>query len=99
MVERSKYYGELGYRDAYKAISEVSTEILEVQDHLRQLRPESPLLPLITVDAPSETIFFGKGFGDYISQQTGAARSRLGNWFSGLGHYIDLMETQAREAA
>jgi len=97
MGEKSIYYGDLAEYDVQKAYAEIGPEIIESQDNLRNVSPEHTLLDLISVDIPGDLISFSPEFGDDISKWTGIPRKEIGNWYYGMGHYIEQMNSETEK--
>ena len=97
MGGRAEYYGEWAERDVRVAYREVGPEIIEAQERLRSFSPNHILLPLISVNIPSDYIRFVDGFGDHVSKWTGIPRNEIGNWYVGLGHYIEQMNSETEK--
>ncbi|MFA5992343.1 MAG: hypothetical protein WC796_01410 [Candidatus Pacearchaeota archaeon] len=93
MISRSAYYGNLAMRDVRQAYSEISPEIVQAQETLRRVCPDSILLSLVTVN--EDRVRFAPKFGDHLARWTGKKRKNMGNWYSALGYYIDILAQEA----
>ncbi len=94
MSERSDRYGLLAEHDVIQAFSGVYKEIADLQFKLVRLRPQSKLLKLVTLNPP-DGLSFSEDFADTISTLVNIPRDKMGNFYHGLGHYIDLLEQAA----
>ncbi len=97
MSEKANYYGSLSMVNVQEAFKEVAQEILGAQQNLRNVQENHTLLRLIKIDLERDRIDFDKRFGQHISHWKEMSLEEMGNWYSGLGHYIDLLESEVNK--
>ena len=94
MSERSEYYMELSLRDVRQAYQEVRNELVRSREALGKFSKGNLLLRLVQVNIDRDEIRFSSDFADKISELTKISRKNLGNVYSGLGVYLDLIDEE-----